>query len=459
MRTTVAKPFIHGTFRPGLSGRLVRCGLLAMLALGLGACGSDWFGSSKKKPLPGERIEVLTRDVSVKADPRLDDLDVRIPRPDENADWPQSGGTPNHAMHHLAAPGPLARLWRSNIGEGSDSEGQLLSQPVVASGRVFTIDINAEVRAFDAESGSRVWRVELDRDDRHEGIRGGGVAFNDGRLYATTGFGDVVALDAANGKEIWRKTLPGPIRAAPTVWGGRVFVVTVTNETYALSADDGRQLWNHTGLTETAGLVGAASPAVDADVVVVPYSSGEVAALKAENGRVAWSEALTALRRSDAVTAIAHIRGRPVIDRGIVYVVSNSQRTVAIDLRTGTRLWELPVGGLEGAWVAGEFIYVVTRDAELLCLTRRGGRVRWITQLPRYEDEEDKKNPILWSGPVLAGDRLLLAGSNEEVWSVSPFTGKFLGRIDVSAKVLIAPVVAGNTVFLLTDEADLIALR
>jgi outer membrane protein assembly factor BamB len=448
MRGRMGTPLTAGAFRI--------C-LVAFLAVGLAGCGM--FSGSKKKPLPGERIEVLTRDASVKADPRLADLDVRIPRPDENPDWPQSGGTPNHAMHHLAAPGALARLWRSGIGEGSDSEGQLLSQPVVAGGRVYTIDTNADVRAFDAESGRRVWRTELDSKGRHEGIRGGGVAFHEGRIYATTGFGAVVALDASNGKEVWRKALPGPIRAAPTVWDGRVFVVTVTNETYALAADDGRQLWTHTGLTETAGLVGAAAPAVDAGVVVVPYSSGELAALKVENGRVVWTESLTALRRSDAVTAIAHIRGRPVIDRGVVYVVGNSQRTVAVDLRTGTRLWEIPVGGLEGPWVAGEFIYVVTRDAELLCLTRRGGRVRWIAQLPRYEDEEYKRSPILWSGPVVAGDRVLLAGSNEEVWSISPFTGKFLGRIAVSAKVLIAPVVARNTVYLLTDEADLIALR
>ncbi|MEX2455540.1 MAG: PQQ-binding-like beta-propeller repeat protein [Rhodospirillaceae bacterium] len=435
-------------------------GLLTVTALLLGGCGAgSWFGSSGDKPLPGERIEVLMSDAALKADPRLEDMEVSLPRPEANEDWPQAGGMPNHAMHHLAATGDLSRLWRSSIGDGSGSEAQLLAQPVVADGRVYTMDISAEVRAFDAETGSRLWSVSLGRDGDYEGIRGGGLAVHQGRVYATTGFAHVVALNAENGDEIWRRPLPGPIRAAPTVWDGRVFAVTVTNETFALATDDGRQLWTHAGLTEVAGLVGGAAPAVDAGVVVVPYSSGEVVALRVENGRVVWTETLAAVRRADAVTAIAHIRGRPVIDRGIVYIVGHSQRTVAVDLRTGTRLWEVPVGGLEGPWVAGEFLYLVTREGQLICLTRRGGRVRWVTQLPRFEDEEDQVGPILWAGPVLAGDRLILANSEEEVWSVSPYTGRVLGRIDVSEKVLIAPAVARETLYLLTDNADLIALR
>lgn len=435
-----------------------RIAVVAASVLLLAGCGS-WFGGTAEKPLEGERIDVLRGGSNLQTDRRIRDLDVLLPRPEVNADWPQAGGYPNHAMHHLAASGPLAEIWSTDIGEGTNDEAQLLAEPIIAGDRIYTVDAEAEVSAFDAKSGNRIWQVELSKDDDDEGILGGGLALEDGRLFATTGFADVIALDAKNGREIWRKRLNGPIRAAPTVWAGRVFVVTTNNELFALAADDGRELWTHAGLSEVAGLVGAAPPAVDGGVVVVPYSSGEVAALRVENGRQVWIESLTALRRSDAVTAISHIRGRPVIDRGIVYIVGNSNRTAAVDLRTGTRLWEVPIGGSNGAWVAGDFIYVMTRDAELVCLTRRGGRVRWISQLPRFEDEEDQEDPILWSGPVLAGDRLLVGSSDEQIWSVSPYTGKILGRIDVSGPVLISPVVARETVYVLTDEADLIAFR
>ncbi len=433
--------------------------VIALIGPLLAGCGGGWFGGGNEKRLPGDRISIMSTGSMLKADERLSDLGVTLPRPDRNHDWPHAGGYPNHAMHHLAAPGPLVRLWSVDSGKGSNDEGQLLTQPVVANGRIYTMDIEAEVMAFDADTGSRIWQSELSKDDGNEGTLGGGLAVNRGRLFATTGFGDVISLDAKNGREIWRRRVTGPIRAAPTVYAGRVFVVTVTNELFALSADDGRQLWTHSGLVEVTGLIGGAAPAADNEVVVVPYTSGEVVALRVENGREIWTETLSALRRSNAVTALSQIRGRPVIDRGLVYVVANSKRTVAIDLRTGTRLWEVPVGGRHGVWVAGEFAYLVTQDAKLICLTRRGGRIRWVTQLPRFEDEEDQEESIQWAGPVLVSDRLLVTGSQEEIWSVSPYTGKILGRVSTSGPVRISPTVARETVYLLTEDAKLIALR
>ena len=425
-------------------------------ALLLASC-SGWFGGSEEPPLPGERIDLLATIGATEADEAVAGQEIRLPEPIENPEWPQDGGVPEHAMPHLAIGESPTIAWRADAGRGTGGDAWLLAQPVIAGGRVFTMDSGAEVRALDADTGDLAWSRELSSDD--DGILGGGLGVADGRLYATTGSGQVVALDAGSGEEIWRKSLNGPIRAAPTIRDGRVFVVTIANELFALSAADGRLLWNHAGIAEVAGLVGGAAPAVDQGVVVAPFTSGEAVALRAENGRVVWTESLTSLRRSDAVTSLAHIRGRPVIDGGLVYVVGHSRRTVAIDFRTGNRLWEASVGGLHGPWAAGDFVFVMTRDAELVCLTRDGGLVRWVTKLPRYEDEEDREEPIFWAGPVLAGNHLFVAGSTGELLSISPASGEVADRTRLPGPVLIPPSVARKTLYLLTEDAELVALR
>jgi outer membrane protein assembly factor BamB len=432
---------------------------LLVAGVALAGC-SDYFGTEKKDPpLPGERVPVLSLDRAIRPDPQIGNLDVRLPRPRANTEWPQAGGYPNHAMQHLAAGGDLKQKWRSGIGDGTDSELQLLGQPIVSRGLVFTIDVRATVRAFDAATGDRKWQRKLAPDEDDEGTLGGGLATDGERLYVTTGFAQVIALDPTDGKDVWRKTLPTPLRAPPSIYAGRVFAVTIANELFVLAADDGRNLWNHTGLTEVAGLMGGSPPAVDGELVVAPYSSGEVFALRVENGRVVWSDTLGALRRTDPVSALAHVRGVPVIDRDLVFVASHSGRTVAIDLRSGARVWEQPIGGTQGPWVAGDFVYVLGGNGELVCLSRRDGRVRWVHTLQRFENEKSKKGPILWTGPALAGDRLIIANNKREVWSISPYNGEPLGKIRVSGPVLIPPTVADETVFLLTEDADLIALR
>ena len=420
---------------------------------------SGWYGAPPDKPLSGKRISILSLENSLKPDPKLSVLDVSLPRPLINQNWAQSGGTPNHVMHHLAASGDLGALWSVSIGKGSDSNVQLITSPVIANNRIYTMDVEANIRALDLETGRTIWRVNV--ADKEEDIRssGGGLAVANGKLFVTTGFAHVIALSVKSGELLWRRVLNGPVRAPPTVFKGRVFSVTIANVLYALDESNGKTIWTHIGIAETAGLLGGAAPAAAGSVIVGSFSSGEVFAFRHENGRIIWSDVLTAIRQSSPLSKLAHIRGRPVIDSGRVIVTSNSGRTVSINLRTGDRIWEQKVGSGNSPWVAGQFIYLLSSFGELICLEKRTGGVRWVSQLPKYEDEKNQEEPLFWTGPILAGNRLLVGSSHKEIWSVSPYTGKFLGRIKLSVPIYIPPIVANNTVYILSDDARLVAFR
>lgn len=423
----------------------------------LAGCG--WFGTKEAPPLPGERMAVLLFDSELKADPQVAELAVRLPRPVVNPDWAMAGGRPNHAMHHLALGDAPGVVWRANVGRGSDDEAVLISPPIVAGGRVFAIDSRGQVSAFKTADGSRLWQVRTTPEGESSAVVGGGLGYANGRVYVGSGYAQVLALSAETGEQVWRSNMPAPVRAAPSVSDGRVFVITLDNQMIALNAETGERLWGHAGISEVAGLVGGASPAVERDVVIAPFSSGEIFALRAENGRLLWTDNLTAVRRVDAISSLADIRGLPVIDREIVLAISHSGRMAAVDRRIGARLWEKDIGGTQMPWVAGDYVFVISNDAELVALTRKEGFIRWITRLPRFEDEEDREDPIFWSGPVLAGDRLIVAGSHGEAISVSPYTGEVLGRFDLPDGVSVTPVVADNTLYILTDDAELLALR
>ncbi len=434
--------------------------LCVMLTAGLTGCAiPDWFDKDEDPPLKGKRISILALKDSVRADPETADIPVRVPPPYANPDWSQAGGSSAHAMYHLSLGSPLTQLWQADVGEGSDDDKQLLAQPLVVGDRVFTMDSQSLVTAFDRNSGGQVWRASLDPEDEDDGFFGGGIAFDDGRVLVTTGFARVFALDAGSGEVLWEQSVPAPIRAAPTASGGRVFVVTIDSQLFALAADTGRRLWDHAGIQESAGLLGNASPAVSGSTVVVPYTSGEIFALLVENGRVLWGDSLQSIRRSDPVADMAHIRGLPVIDRGIVLAISHAGQMVAIDLNRGVRAWDANLGGIEMPWVAGDFIYLMTNEHQVVCVTRRDGRVRWVQQLPLYEDPEELEGPVRWVGPVLAGDRLIVAGSNRQALALSPYTGEILSGIDLPGGPAVAPVVAGGTIYFLTEDSILVAMR
>jgi len=402
---------------------------------------------------------VLSLDRQLEPDPDLAKIPITLPAPVVNPDWPEPGGYPNHAMQHLSLPDRLARVWSKSTGEGASRYSRVLSHPVVEKGRVYAMDGAVQVGAYDAATGDRIWQVDLKPEDERGSSFGGGVAFWNDRLYASTGYGQVLALDPADGKVIWRSNVGTPVRSGPTVSDGRVFAVTVENELVVLAADDGRRLWVHNGIPETASLLGSASPAVEGEVVVVAYSSGELYALTVETGRPLWSDNLALTGNLDAVSTLADIRGWPVIDRGRVYAASHSGRMAAIDLRSGERAWEQELGSTHSLWVAGDYVYILSNDNELLCLTRNDGKVRWVRVLPSYENDKKKKDPMTWAGPVLGGDRLIVLSSDGGALSISPYTGEPLGRDEMSAGGYFAPVIADNSLYVLTTDAELSAYR
>ncbi len=439
---------------------LRRFWLVPFALFALAACDTfDFLGSADDDPLPGERIPVLASQNQILPSDRVADLDIRLPRPLINDDWPQQGGFANHAMHHLAIGEAPREVWSRRFGSSSDEDAPILSGPVIAEGLVYSMDSDAVVTAVRVEDGAVVWRADIEPPEEDDGNWGGGVAYDLGRIYAGTGFAQVVALDARTGAELWRTPVSGPMRAAPTAFGGKVYAITKDNQLFAMDAELGTVDWTHTGIEETAGLIGSASPAVDGDIVIVPYSSGEIFALRAENGRQLWSDNLAAIRRADAVSALADIRGRPVVDRGRVYAISHSGRMVAIDLASGRRVWETEVGGVNQPWIAGRFLYVVTTEGDVVALVAENGLVRWVTPLGRYEDPEDRTGLVNWSGPVLASDRLIVTGSQGIAVALSPYTGAVIGQIEMPDDVSLAPVLAGQTLYFQTDDAEIIAYR
>jgi outer membrane protein assembly factor BamB len=420
---------------------------------------SDWF-SSDEKPLEGERISVLELQKSLEPDSAAEGKTLKIPSSWRNQFWPQSGGYPNHSMQNLTFnEGDPKVVWRADIGKGSTKALPLTAQPVVIDGHIFTLDTQANLRAFSIETGKSVWETSVDNTKEDDPVIGGGIAYSGQALYVTNGYDELLSVDPKTGAINWRTKIPAPSRAAPTIINERIFVVTLDNRLFALNESNGAVLWDYSGINEVTGLLGMASPAANQDIVVPAFSSGEISALRVENGSVAWSDNLSNLRGYGSLSGLSDIKAMPIIDQGIVFAISFSGKLVAIDERSGARIWQREIGGSETPWLAGGYIYLISEDNQLVALNRKTGQIFWISELPKYEDEGDKEDKIFWTGPVMAGGKLYIASSNGQLMTYHPENGDNISRWNFKESFTIAPIVAGGTMYLLSEEGTLIALR
>ncbi len=449
----------------------------------LSACGSDWLGGEdSKKPLEGKRLSVLEGSMmegraDFKNNNATAQLPVTLPAPEVNGSWPLQQVSP---VSHPALPGGAkGSLATTHAAHGAGDGTRLSSAPVVVAGKVYTLGADGDISAHSADNIQKeLWHTAITSGEgtqdmmglgilEHKGeedFLGGNIAFGGDALIATTWRGQVVSFDAATGKTRWQRSVKLPIKSAPVIKEGRIFFVTTDNRLYALDAQDGHTLWMHAGIAQTTSIFSAAAPAATETQVVVLYSSGEIYALDARNGSVKWSDAIESRNHSRLSGTSLSGTATPVIYKGRVYASTFDGSLSAFDLATGHRVWVLDIASLHAPMVAGEFLFTLSSEQELVCIHTPEGKIKWTVALPAHTDGssfwgDSKGERIFWSGPVLAGGKLFVTGSRGSMTILSPESGKAEGNVAIPNETFLPPVVAGGTMYLLNNGGELGAVR
>ncbi len=446
----------------GRGSRLRAAGAMILAVAVLSGCSSvsalNPFGE-KEEILPGER-QPLFDGANALDNAGFERKTASIPAARGGGDWSQSGGNAQNNPGHVAMAGNGARAWKATLAGGSyklssfgSSAPRVSARPISYQGRIYVYEQNGTVTAL-SNAGGRQWTVSLRPEGESDTALGGGIAADGGRIFVATGYGSMAALNPGNGGQLWSVSLEAPARGAPTAVGGKVFVVTQTNEVVALNAEDGSQVWSYAGIPETAGLLSSANPAVSGNKIVVPFSSGEVTALDVKDGTPEWSDAVSRSYRTAAVSGLADVSASPVIAGGTVIATGVGGRTIAVNLRTGERLWEQNIGSVHTPVVAGNAVFLIDLNDRLAALDLKSGKPMWVTQLPVVRTKKKQSN---WAGPVLAGNSLWMFSSDGRIGQVNPTDGTIISNRETSERIFMSPIVAGGRLITVSGKGDIVA--
>ena len=407
--------------------------------------------------LPGERFAIRPGGATVnEARP------ISLPSPRVNADWSERLANAQNRIVHPALGAAPAQIFAVSIGDGDSRRARITADPVVAGGAIYTLDARSRVMAT-ATSGAPLWATDVARpSDNRADASGGGLAVSGGRLFVTTGYGELVALDARSGGELWRQDLDAPGTAAPTVLGGLVYVISRDSTAWALEADTGRIRWQLDGTPSLTAFGGGAGAAVNDDIAVLPFPSGEVVGAFPQGGLRRWSSAVSGNRPGEVISRFSDIAGDPVIDGGRVYAGNFSGGLVALDAFNGETIWTAGEGAVGPVWPTGNSVFLVNDLSELVRLDKDSGQPIWRVQLPRQIDEgrlRPQRTVFAHYGPVLAGGRLVVASSDGNIRFFSPTSGALVGALPIEGGAASNPVVAGGTLYVVSKTGQLVAFR
>lgn len=416
--------------------------------------------STEQNSIPGTRKSVLNHDVSLIADSELKEK-ILPPKPEKVTRWNQSGGLSHHVMQNPNLPAIISPIWKTKIGESVDKKSFTIADPVGQDDKIYVIDAKGKVSSLFAENGKGWWtkKVVDDKTAENLSIVSSGLAIDNGILFITLGTGEVVALNSQNGNELWRTNVGSPVRSAPTVYGGRLFILTADNNLKALSQQTGEELWKLPSFINNISILGKASPAIDNGIGISVFSSGDIIAFRPDTGSILWTSSLILNKFNPSSNEITDIKARPIIFKNKAYAISVGGKLACLDMeKDGEENWHLEIAGIHQPWLSGDVIYILTLNSELLAVNAEKGNILWINELEKFNDPLEKKDPIFWNGPIMAGSRLFLTNSNGKMFSFNIQTGELFGQIDLNTKFgTLSPIVLNDILYVQTLDGYLIA--
>lgn len=437
--------------------------LLGLLLLGLAAC------ADRELILDGERFDI--RDGLPKVDAqgnRIVEAEEAVaprafaaPAQVNHASWTHRGGDNTHNVQHPALAASLTQVFSVDIGAGNGRKQRITADPIVGGGRIFTMDSASRVQATGSD-GAVLWaRTLVPASDKVRDASGGGLAYGDNIVFAATGFGELFALEATSGATLWRQKVEAPITSSPTVADGKVYVISRDSRAWALDIKTGRIAWQLAGAPSNASLIGGSGPVITGRVAVLPFASGElVAALKTSGLRV-WGSSVAGQRRGRAYSNISDITGDPVLADGIIYAANAGGRIVAIKPSSGERIWTANEGAYSPVLPAGDSVFMISDQGELLRLDRETGERIWGKRLPYFTARKIKRRDEIYAnfGPILAGGRLIVASNDGLIRSYDPATGALIGSTPIRGGAGSNPVIVNGTLYIVTAKGQLTAFR
>lgn len=437
-----------------------KAGLIGALVV-LAGCGAN-----QDVILPGERLDPRAISVIGGATETVttnQSVAISLGAPVTRSSWTMIGAGPRHDAGHNALRSATPTLaWTAPIGQGETRKLRLTVDPVAAKGLIVAMDAEAALTAVSASAGVPVWSVDLTPPGETKGAASGGaLAISGDVVYATTGFGDLVALDLATGREIWRQRLDAAGASGLTVYEGLAYVVASDGQAWAIQTKDGRVKWQIAGPETVTSRVGAASPAVNDRLAVLPFASGDMYGVFRKGGLRLWSTSLAGQRRGVVYANVSDLSSDPVIAGNTMYAGNQSGRYAAFELEGGTRLWTADEGAYSPATVVGGSVFIVTDRNELVRLSASSGERIWGVQLPLYTTDKQRKRKTVFAhyGPVAAGGKLWVASNDGWLRGFDPASGAQVSRVELPKGAASDPIVVDGVIYLLLENGELAALR
>lgn len=397
----------------------------------------------------------------IRLDKSLEKVEIKLPAQKNNEDWNGSASFENQQIENFEKKYAPEHSFFGNkiigitLKKSSPTwffySGKIMSHfvfsPVIRDEKIYLLDTAGVLVARDLKTEKQIWKAQVFKKRFLKNYKIPKISYADGKIFAIAGVNQIAAVNAVDGTILWTKELASIPVSTPVSDGNMVYVSTNDNKLYAFAANSGDLEWTQSGIARQTAIFGSADPVIYKDFVIVSYSSGEIYGVKKKTGEAVWSEDLNLSKAVNSDFYLNDVDATPLVKDDVVYSIGNGGLMMAMRVKDGNYLWKKEIAGIVDFWGAGDFLFVVNNDNKLLAVSKKTGGIKWISQLPNLRKEKKPETKYIYSGVIMAGDKLVISRLDGDLLFISPLDGKIEKTFSIDKKISHTPIVVDGKIY------------
>lgn len=338
----------------------------------------------------------------------------------------------------------VRELWSTDIGKGP-GDAYLRLQPNLQRDALYTVDIRGRVHALSLDKGESLWETDLGVEVT------AAVGYGDGLVLIGSRKGDVFALDKASGKLRWRAQVASDVLAAPAADAGVVVVQSEDGRLTAFASDSGKRLWVVDRPEPALSLRGTATPVIGSGVVLSGFASGKLVAVNLKDGRVLWEIPVSQSQGRSEIERLIDVDVPVLIAEHTLVAAAYQGKVVAMSLDNGRLLWSREISTYSALAADASNVYLTDTRGHVYALDLRTGSTVW---------KQEKLQGRRPSAPARIGDAVAVGDFEGYLHFLARDDGHFLARTRASrAAILDAPISDGSTLYVTSQNGYIMAYQ
>ena len=275
------------------------------------------------------------------------------------------------------------------------------------------------------------------------------LASENNNLFVADTNANYYLLNKENGNLKWKKKHSSSFNSQIKIKYDKILVVDMENNLRCFSMKNGDILWSVPTQLTIVRSQKKQSLVVVNNLVIFSNSIGDLTSVDLNTGELIWQTPTQAVGLAKNIT----LRNSDIVSDGnLVFMSSNKNQFVAMNIETGIIKWKQEINSELRPVVVSDYVVTISNEGLMVLLNKTDGNILRINNILKNIKKKRRKNyrPV---GFIISDNKVYISTNNGRIFIINFFDNSLQKILKLDREKLQRPIYFNNELYIAKDNS------